>query len=469
MGSLVFGAVMPHPPIIIEAVGGREREEAAKTLEGMEKLARDLVEAGPETIIFISPHGPVFEDGIVILGGDSLQGDFSKFGAPGVRMDYFNDLELGLGIAREAKEKGIFATVADEPEARRFGVRLELDHGVTVPLDYLRRAGFAGRIVEMGIAMFLPDELYNFGAAIQRAIEDLPRRVAVVASGDLSHRLTRTAPAGYNKRGTEFDLTVVEKISSGDFSGIMDMEPELVEEAGECGFRPLNILLGVFDAYRVETEVYSYEGPFGVGYLTASIKPMDKDGVPGQRVADFRKARADRLTEVNSKRHPLVALAVESLEYFLRTGKPLQEYRPLPSDLPDRAGTFVSIKKHGELRGCIGTISATQPSLAQEVMQNAISAGIRDPRFFPVELEELPELTFSVDVLGEEEEITGPEFLDPSRYGVIVRRGNRSGLLLPRLEGIDSVEEQLRITRQKAGIGPGEEVELSRFEVERYT
>ena len=143
-------------------------------------------------------------------------------------------------------------------------------------------------------------------------------------------------------------------------------------------------------------------------------------------------------------------------------------HQPLPADLPQQAGVFVSIKKHGQLRGCIGTIKATQPSLASEVINNAVSAGTQDPRFFPVELDELPDLTFSVDVLGEEEEIAGPEFLDPKRYGIIVRRAHRSGLLLPNLEGVDTVDEQLAIARQKAGIGPREEVKLSRFEVKRF-
>lgn len=469
MGSIVFGALAPHPPIIIAAVGGEERNKAYKTIQAMEEFARDLVGKDPETVVFISPHGPVFEDGIVILGGESLSGDFARFNAPQLKYHFSNDLELAHMIVEEAQSLDVFSTVADREGAGHFNITLELDHGVLVPLEFIREAGFSGKIVVMGMAMLPPDQLYEFGMAIQRAIEKTPGRVAVIASGDMSHRLTAAAPAGYNRRGQEFDLTLEENLKGGDFARIMDMEPELVEGAGECGYRPLNILLGVFDAYRVKTRVYSYEGPFGVGYLCVSILPSVKEGVSGTRVAEFRRARAERLGEQRGRRHPLVALAAKSLEHYLRTGESLKQSSPLPAGLPSRAGVFVSIKRHGQLRGCIGTISPTQQDLAQEVICNAVSAGTGDPRFFPIELEELPQLEFSVDVLGEEEPVAGPEYLDPQRYGVIVRSGKRSGLLLPNLAGIDTVSEQLRIACQKAGIEQKEKVELSRFEVERYT
>ncbi len=468
MGNFVLGALAPHPPIIIEEVGGRERIKAAKTIAGLEELARDLVAEAPDTIVFISPHGPVFQDGIVILGEEKLKGDFKAFGAPQLQLEYANDTDLAGRIAGAAGKKGIFAAVADRAEARRYRVKLELDHGVMVPLEYFSRAGFKGKVVVMGMAWFQPSELYDFGMAIQQAVEAGPGRVAVVASGDLSHRLTPEAPAGYNLRGREFDQAVYQALKERDFIRILDLEPSLLEAAGECGYRPLNILLGAIDGYDVESRVYSYEGPFGVGYLVAGLAPKGKSGVQGKLVEDFRNLRRKRAAGARLGQHPVTALAMASLEHYLRTGEYLDEYPPLTGDLPQRAGVFVSLKKHGELRGCIGTIAATQPDLAREVIHNAVSAGTEDPRFFPIELEELPELTCSVDILGEEEPIDSEADLDPKLYGVIVRRGRRSGLLLPNLEGVDSVEEQLRIVRQKAGIGPDEPVELSRFEVKRY-
>ncbi len=136
--------------------------------------------------------------------------------------------------------------------------------------------------------------------------------------------------------------------------------------------------------------------------------------------------------------------------------------------MKEKKSCFVTLKKDGELRGCIGTVQPARENLASEIKHNAIAAGTQDPRFWPVEAKELPLLTFSVDVLGEVEKISGYEDLDPQKYGVVVRRGGRVGLLLPHLEGVNTVEEQVDIARQKAGIPSGAEVELWRFEVERY-
>ena len=147
----------------------------------------------------------------------------------------------------------------------------------------------------------------------------------------------------------------------------------------------------------------------------------------------------------------------------------------MPEDVPAeltarRAGVFVSLHEHGQLRGCIGTISATCSSIAEEILQNGISACSRDPRFDPVSVDELDYLDYSVDVLGDAERISSPDELDPRRYGVIVTKGWKRGLLLPNLEGVDTVDDQLRIAKMKAGIDPYDErVELERFEVVRHT
>jgi AmmeMemoRadiSam system protein A len=163
-----------------------------------------------------------------------------------------------------------------------------------------------------------------------------------------------------------------------------------------------------------------------------------------------------------------VALARRSLEHYLAGNGYLPEPAGLPAELQGQAGVFVSLKKRGELRGCIGTFGPTQPDIAAEIIRNAVSAGTQDPRFWPVEADELPELDISVDILSEPERVDGLAALDPKEYGVIVRRGRRSGLLLPDLAGVDTVEEQVGIAMQKAGIASGEEIELYRFTVTRY-
>lgn len=164
-----------------------------------------------------------------------------------------------------------------------------------------------------------------------------------------------------------------------------------------------------------------------------------------------------------------VRLARAAIEAYVRAGQKLQMPEGLPREMRERrAGVFVSLKKGGMLRGCIGTIRAVCPSIAEEIIENAISAAARDPRFYPVGEGELAELAVSVDVLGDAEKIDSPADLDVKRYGVIVTKGSRRGLLLPNLEGVDTVEEQIAIAKQKAGIGEREEAVLERFEVVRH-
>lgn len=166
--------------------------------------------------------------------------------------------------------------------------------------------------------------------------------------------------------------------------------------------------------------------------------------------------------------HPIVKLAKDTVETYIREREKIQFPPKLTPEMKEKAGIFVSIKKRGELRGCIGTFLPTTQNVAHEIIQNAISAATQDPRFSPIHVSELSELEYSVDVLSQPEKVEGYEKLNPQKYGVIVKSGNRRGLLLPDLEGVNTVEEQIRIAMLKAGISPTENIELYRFEVKRY-
>jgi len=165
--------------------------------------------------------------------------------------------------------------------------------------------------------------------------------------------------------------------------------------------------------------------------------------------------------------HPIVKLAKEAVKSYIGRGEVLRP-KELSVEMKGRAGVFVSIKKRGELRGCIGTFIPTRQNIAEEIVTNAISAATQDPRFTPVEASELDDLELSVDVLTKPEPVRGVDQLDPKEYGVIVECGFRRGLLLPDLEGVDSVEEQIRICRAKSGISAEEPIKLYRFRVERF-
>jgi AmmeMemoRadiSam system protein A len=246
--------------------------------------------------------------------------------------------------------------------------------------------------------------------------------------------------------GEVFDGKLTEAIAGYDVAAILDLDEGLVDRAGESGLRSIVILLGALDGLEVTTNVLSYEGPFGVGYLVASLDVGEGGG---------------------EEMHPLTRLARDTVEGFVNDGN-LPQPNELTPEMQEKAGVFVSIKKHGQLRGCIGTFEPKEPNVAEEIINNAVSSAMRDPRFLPVTPEELPDLSYSVDVLTTPEPVEGEEELDPVKYGVIVESGKRRGLLLPDLEGVDTVEKQIDICRQKAGILPDEPVKLYRFEVKRY-
>lgn len=467
MSGMIFAGIAPHPPILLPEVGWGEERKIAATAEAMKEFTRRLKDSGAEALVIISPHGAVFSDGVAINGCRKLVGDLKQFRAPQVSFEFLNDLDLAREIIRQAARVNITAVEIDEDLAAEYGVQSRLDHGVMVPVYFLEQVGIHLPMVSVSMAMLPFEELYAFGVAIRRAAEAMDRKVALTASADLSHRLTPDAPAGYSPDGKVFDEWLVERIKGLDVRAIVDTDRGLSERAGECGLRSIIMMLGALDGLAVDGEVLSYEGPFGVGYMVATFMPGDYTE-KRELLEDMFAERRFKVQEGREKESVLVQLARGTLETYVREGKKIKPPVPLPREFQERAGVFVSLKKHGQLRGCIGTTAPATANIAEEIINNAISAGVHDPRFDPVEPDELEDIVYSVDVLKEPEPIDSMDELDPQKYGVIVRSGRRSGLLLPNLEGIDTVEEQVSIARQKAGIGPGEPVELERFEVVRY-
>lgn len=466
--GIILAGLVPHPPIIVPEVGRGQEACAAQTVAGLRQLAAQVVAAAPDTVILISPHAPLFKDAITVFDRDRIEGNLEQFGAKGGRLEFPVDREFIAEAERAAAGTGVYLFRAQRGSSLRYRFQERLDHGMMVPLHYLREAGLNARLVPMAMGLYPPLELYRFGMSLQKAAQRTGRRVVLLASGDLSHRLTPDAPGGYHLRGEEFDRRLVELMRTGDRVGILELDQELIELAGECGYRPLVMLLGALDGRKMTSEVISYEGPFGVGYAVVAFQPGEADPAQSlhQNVSERRQALVRQRREGE---HPLVRLARTALELYVNQGRVIDPPAELVREFPGRAGTFVSIKKHGALRGCIGTIEPVRESIPREIITNAISAGTADPRFSPVEPEELDDLVYSVDILGEPEPITGLAELDPSRYGVIVSRGSRSGLLLPMLEGIETAAQQVKVARQKAGLRGDEPAQLHRFEVVRYT
>ena len=324
-------------------------------------------------------------------------------------------------------------------------------------------------ILRIGLSGFSPLEHYRLGQCVAKAVDKLERKAVFVASGDLSHKLKDNGPYGYAPEGPIFDSRVTDTMSSGDFLQFLTIDPGLCDRAAECDLRSFQIMAGTLDGLAVDAKLLSHEEVTGVGYgvATFAVTGPDESRCFAAQCEEIEYAR---LTERKAAEDPWVKLARLSLETFVRTGKRLDT---LPDGLPDEmtarsAGTFVSLHAHGQLRGCIGTTGPTTENVAWEIVQNAVSACSRDPRFAPVRADELDSLEYSVDVLGMPEPILSPAELDVKRYGVIVSCGGRRGLLLPDLDGVDTVEQQIDIARQKGGISSREKYTLERFEVVRH-
>lgn len=446
--------LVPHPPLLIPGVG--TGKQIPDTWSAYNEIANEIKKDKPDTIILISPHSILYSDYIHIAPGRTASGDFSAFGAKQVSIKAEYDIELAALIGETAEKEGIRAGHLGEREPM-------LDHGVMVPLHFI---GTDIKIVRISLSGLSLIDHYRFGMCVRQAAKKMSRCITVVASGDMSHKLKQDGPYGFVPEGPEFDAFIRECVRDADFIRLLSIDRSFSECAAECGLRSLVILAGALDGMNVKSRELCYEGPYGVGYLTASFTA---DGDAPSLLPSILEAENKKLLKRRENEDEYVRLARNNIEMYIKTGKMME----LPADLSEemqkrRAGVFVSIKKDGMLRGCIGTIEATQPNIALEILKNSIDAAIHDPRFDAITEPELSSLTYSVDVLSPAEPIDSLDMLDVKRYGVIVTHGYRRGLLLPNLEGVDSVKDQVSIALQKAGIRENESYSLERFEVVRH-
>ncbi|WP_417044542.1 AmmeMemoRadiSam system protein A [Dysosmobacter sp.] len=459
----MLGAILtPHPPVLLPEVGKGQEREIAATDRAMRAAAAEVARWSPDVLIVASPHTILYGDYFHIAPGNGATGTMSAFGAPQVRIEAQYDISLRDEIVRRAQSAGL--------EAGTLGQRdPALDHGVLIPLYFLRKAGVDCPIVRMGLSGFSALAHYRLGQCVSEAVEALGRHAVFVASGDLSHKLKSDGPYGFAPEGPVFDKAVTETMASGNFLQFLTMDPALCERAAECGLRSFQMMAGALDGLSVAPQLLSHEGTFGVGYAVALFPVTGRD--ESRRFsAACEQAQRTRLEERRAREDEWVRLARLSLETYVRTGRRLDSLPDaLPRELTEQAaGAFVSLHMGGRLRGCIGTIGPTQENLAWEIIRNAVSAGTRDPRFPAVRAEELDELEYSVDVLGQPESVDALDQLDPRQYGVIVSFGHQRGLLLPDLDGVDTVEQQIDIARQKGGIRATDPYTLQRFKVVRH-
>ena len=465
MGKIKAFYTMPHPPIIIPEVGHGEEKKIKNTYDACESVGREIAELKPEVIIVVTPHGTMFSDAIALSFESSISGSLKQFSAPKVSMKFEIDMDLTGKIMNKARINNIPTVEVSTRFLKKYGREYELDHGTIVPLYFVLDKYNSFKLVHITYGGLSPIQLYKFGKLIKEAVEESNENAVFIGSGDLSHHLKDEGPYEYNPYGERFDHEIINLLTKGDVAGVFNINPEMVENAGECGLRSYYIMLGAMEGNEIKGELLSYEGTFGVGYgvMKFQLKNSDRD-ILSEIMLEKNKGYKERVNNEDV----YVRLARESLTHYLIEGSFIERPSYVTEEMiNNKRGVFVSLKKFGQLRGCIGTIFPVTDSIASEIMRNAVEAGEGDPRFSPVSEEELEDIVFSVDVLTEPVPAL-KEQLDPKKYGVVVRSGRKSGLLLPDLAGVNTIEEQISIVLNKAGISANENYSIDKFEVIRH-
>ncbi|PIR13954.1 AmmeMemoRadiSam system protein B [Candidatus Falkowbacteria bacterium CG11_big_fil_rev_8_21_14_0_20_39_10] len=258
---IIFSAITPHPPLLIPSIGKENLERVKKTQESFKKLEHDLYSAQIETVIIISPHGPIQMESFSMNLSPEFNINFEDFGDFTSQRELKGDVGLSYKI-REHLETSTPLQLISQPN---------LDHGSGVPA-YLFSQNFKFKIIPIYYAGLDLNAHFQFGRLLQRELQVSKNRIAVIASGDLSHRLTKDAPAGYSPKGAKFDQKLIQCLKNKDNRSILDMDEKSIHQAGECGLKSIVILLGILDGISYEPKILSYEAPFGVGYLTMEFK-----------------------------------------------------------------------------------------------------------------------------------------------------------------------------------------------------
>lgn len=259
---IVFSAIVPHPPMLIPTIGKENIKKFKTTITAYEKLEQNLYIAQADTILIISPHGQLQPNSFVMNLSPTYNIDFEEFGDFSTKLNLTGNIGLGYKIRESLETKAPLQLIS----------QTKLDHGSAIPIYLLTKHLPQIKIIPLFYSGLDLDAHYNFGQLIKRELLISENRVAIIASGDLSHRLTKNAPAGYSAKGKKFDNKLIEYLCQDKIKEILSMNPDFIKEASECGLKSIVTLLGMLEGIEYKAQLLSYEAPFGVGYLTMNFK-----------------------------------------------------------------------------------------------------------------------------------------------------------------------------------------------------
>lgn len=441
--TICFATLMCHAPIVVPTIGGTRAPDCAETTRAMRAAARELVVNQPDLVVLVSPHAPRRRTSWGLTFDARVSGDFARFDHPELAVTLHGSRPAAEALAAHARADGLAVESMSGDD---------LDHGSMVPLWFLAEAGYRDPLLVVALPYDDTETEERFGRAIARAAATRNERWAVVASGDMSHRLTRHAPAGFHPRAHEFDEAFVSAIRDANLRRATSPDPELRELAGEDVIQSTAVAFGAIGDASHGFSLLSYEGPFGVGYCEA-ILHTDRSSVVSVPPPAFDESLLTRI-------------ARDAIESSLTKTPYVAPALPAAENAPH--AVFVTLRDaHGELRGCIGRTAPLHATLAEEIADCAVGAAERDPRFDRVTRSELDGLSIEVSILESPVPVKDVSELDPHRYGVVVSTPGRRGVLLPDVPGVESVEQQLSIALRKGEIRANEPHRVEKFGVRK--
>lgn len=262
--ALIFSAIAPHPPLIIPTIGLGNTAKVKNTIAAMQELEGDLYVAQPDTIVIISPHGPMLSEAFSLNLANNYSTNFKEFNANANQSEllFKCDMELLSKIKEAADGNKTPVNITSQAV---------LDHGSAIPLYFLTQHLPNVKILPISYSLLSYKEHFKFGSLLYKVFSESNKRIAIIASGDLSHRLLPEAPSGYSPTAKAFDDLLVKLLEQGKTKEILNINPVLIEEAGECGLRSIIISLGALKKDNFKFIELSYELPFGVGYLVGEF------------------------------------------------------------------------------------------------------------------------------------------------------------------------------------------------------
>lgn len=474
---------LPHAPILISNIGNNQTEQAQKTVTALERISNEIAKINPDTIVIISPHGPIFNDAISIYQLNHYRGDFEQFGVKELAVSFEKDDKFIEALLKENdSQEGLFYPLLDQ-EFEMFQQFPKLDHGILVPMYFLKKAGVQSKIVCMSYGIFSYEKLMEHGLMIHKTSEALNQKTLIISSGDLSHTLTDCGPCAYHSSGEKLDLIICEAFENHSPYAPFLTKNSLIMEAEICGLNPFAIGIGAFIGRGIESTLLSYEGPFGVGYMVASIK--ENKNAPLDHYSKFKIQRNRENAQKRLEEHFYAKIARACIVHFQNTQRVPRTYLTsngvkvenqffkfpfdvFESDLRETSGIFVTLMHMGNLKGCMGCVRPNGQQLLDLLVDFSINAYAFDSRFEPLDPQLIDELEVHVEILSPLEKVLSKEDLDPKAYGIFIEGKGRHGVLLPNIHGIGSVDEQLTIACNKVGIRVDEIETMHRFSTSKY-